>query len=97
MTPKEKELVEVLRHACGRCLSNETCSCEEQYQLIQRMDAENERLRTALGQIAGKNDLSGVADDMVETAARNALYECELIARAALAVHEQRPVKGDGA
>lgn len=53
---------------------------------VERQAAEIERLRAALGQIAGKNDLSGVADDMVETAARNALYECELIARDALDV-----------
>ena len=42
-------------------------------------------LEEALGQIAGKNDLSAAADDEVEAYARSALYECELIARAALA------------
>ena len=46
--------------------------------------SEIERLRQALGTIAGKNDLSGVEDSEIESAARNALYECELIARAAL-------------
>lgn len=46
--------------------------------------AENERLREALAQVAGKNDLSGTPDDELEAAARNALYDCELIALAAL-------------
>ena len=41
-------------------------------------------LEGALGQIVSKNDLSGVPDGEVEAAAGSALYECELIARAAL-------------
>lgn len=45
---------------------------------------EVERLREALGEIASKNDLSSFPDDEVEAAARGALYDCELIARAAL-------------
>ena len=41
-------------------------------------------LRDALGEIAGKNDLSGVSVDDLASAAFNALHECELIARNAL-------------
>lgn len=52
--------------------------------------AEIERLHDALARIAGKNDLSGVAEEDVEAAARGAMYECELIARAALSEPEAR-------
>lgn len=43
-----------------------------------------ERLHTALGQIAGKNDMEGVADADLQSALGGALHECEVIARAAL-------------
>lgn len=46
-----------------------------------------EQLRTALGAIAAKNDLSAVADadpDTQRSAAFAALHDCEIIAREAL-------------
>ena len=43
----------------------------------------------ALARIAGLNDLSAAPDDEVESYARGALYECELIARRILS--ELRP------
>lgn len=49
------------------------------------LHAENERLRTALGRIVGKNSLDDTANfKELASAAFNALYECELIAREAL-------------
>lgn len=51
---------------------------------IARTDALLEEARGALGSIAAKNDLSQAQDDEVEAYARAALYDCELIARAAL-------------
>ena len=52
--------------------------------VIANQAAEIERLRTALGRIAGKNDLEGVAADEAPSAAYAALHECEIIAREAL-------------
>lgn len=57
---------------------------------------QDQGLCDALERIAGKNDLSGVPDDEVEAAARNALYECELIARAALSALPQQAAADDG-
>ena len=48
-----------------------------------KAEVEIERCREVLGQIAGKNNLFGVPDEDVESATCNALYECELLARAA--------------
>jgi len=48
-----------------------------------------EGMREALEKIAAKNDLSQAADDEIEVYARSALYECELIARQALALKEK--------
>ena len=47
-------------------------------------NTEIERLRTALGRIAGKNNLEGIAPDEAPSAAYAALHECEIIAREAL-------------
>lgn len=44
-----------------------------------------ERLIDALSRIASKNDLAGIPAEQCPTAAYNALYECEIIARDALA------------
>ncbi|MEV5031596.1 hypothetical protein MRBLMC3_000778 [Sphingobium sp. LMC3-1-1.1] len=57
---------------------------------------QDQGLCDALERIAGKNDLSGVPDDEVEAAARNALYECELIARAALSALPQQVATDEG-
>ena len=57
---------------------------------------QDQGLCDALERIAGKNDLSGVPDDEVEAAARNALYECELIARAALSALPQQAATNEG-
>ena len=57
---------------------------------------QDQGLCDALERIAGKNDLSGVPDDEVESAARNALYECELIARAALSALPQQAATDEG-
>jgi hypothetical protein len=45
-----------------------------------------EKVEPLLAQIAGKNDLSGIADDLVYSAACNALVECEDLAREALEI-----------
>lgn len=47
--------------------------------------AAQDGLVEALRQIAALNDLEDAPHDAIEAYARNALYECELIARAALA------------
>lgn len=51
---------------------------------ITSLRAEVERMREALGEVAAQNDLSGCADDEIESRARGKLYDCELLARAAL-------------
>jgi hypothetical protein len=59
------------------------CICR----LTNEAAAEIERLREALGAIAGNNDLSAVADanaDAQRSAAFAALHDCEIIAREAL-------------
>lgn len=50
-----------------------------------------EMLLTALGRIAGQNDLSGVPDNEIELEARSRLYACELIADEALAQADRNP------
>jgi hypothetical protein len=52
----------------------------------ERSPSISERVETLLSQIGGKNDLSKVGDDPEDlaSAAFNALYECELLAREAL-------------
>jgi hypothetical protein len=52
--------------------------------LCRQLETRITGLETALEMISGKNDLSAVADNMIETEARNRLYECELLAREAL-------------
>lgn len=52
---------------------------------------QNERLRAALEQIAGKNDLEGLSPEESPSAAYAALHEVELIARDAL---NQQPDTG---
>jgi hypothetical protein len=51
---------------------------------VEGLRAEIERLRAALVQVAGKNDLEGVPQDALPSAAYAALQACELIARDAL-------------
>lgn len=84
-------LIGVLRLSAKFCRSrgSETLkqvgiNCDLAADALSASLAREEVLKEALGQIAGKNDLSGVPYDDLEAAARGALYECELIARAAL-------------
>jgi hypothetical protein len=63
---------------------NEGCNCGDIADRIEAQAAEIERLREALEQIAAKNDLSDARYDEIEFHARGNLYECELIAFAAL-------------
>lgn len=65
-------------------MSNDAPTENEVRFLNSALAYEIERLRAALGQIAGKNNLEGVAPDAAPSAAYAALHECELIARDAL-------------
>ena len=71
-----------------RCIAElvataETLASHCRKELTER-EATIAHMAEALGQVAGKNDLSAAPDDEIEAYARMALYECELITRAAL-------------
>lgn len=61
---------------------------ERHVSIANELADKNEAMILALGMIAGKNDLSGVHDADIESAARGVLHECELIAREALGEYE---------
>lgn len=75
------DIVERLRFDATRC---EVQFSKGVATNIEEAAAKIEKLRAALSQIAGKNDLEGVEPDATASAAYAALHECEIIARDAL-------------
>lgn len=84
---RRKQLKKLMREVKAASPTVEDDLKAYESRLVQAEDRLRE-LEGALREIAGKNDLEGVLASELETEARNALYECELIARQAL--------KGDG-
>lgn len=59
-----------------------------------KMEGEIDQLIDALSACAAKNDLSGVSDDLIESAACCLLHDVELTARQAISDHESRRALG---
>lgn len=69
--------------------------CNMAANLISSLRAAIAEKDEVLNRIASKNNLSGIPDDMVESAARNALYECEMIARSTISDSTPHPDQKD--
>lgn len=69
----------------GRIVADTVQLWGETFWREKTIDAHFIELTEALEMIAGKNNLDGVKPELLASTACNRLYECELIARTALA------------